>query len=55
MPACALHLSACGHAQAGADRLDHTNLGAFELADDLALLAYRVSARFPREELYGLM
>ncbi len=33
---------------------DHTKLRAFELADDLALLAYRVTARFPREELYGL-
>jgi hypothetical protein len=32
-PACALHLSAWGHAQAGADRLDHTNLGAFEFID----------------------
>jgi four helix bundle protein len=33
---------------------DHTKLRARELADEVALLAYRVSARFPREELYGL-
>ena len=44
MPACALH----------ADRRDHTKLRAFELADEVALLVYRVTARFPREELYGL-
>jgi len=41
MPACALH----------ADRRDHTKLRALELADEVALLAYRVTARFPREEL----
>jgi four helix bundle protein len=34
---------------------DHTKLRAFELADELALLIYRVTADFPREELYGLM
>ena len=33
---------------------DHTKLRAFELADEVALLVYRVTARFPREELYGL-
>jgi four helix bundle protein len=33
---------------------DHTELRAFELADDLAILVYRLTARFPREELYGL-
>jgi len=32
----------------------HTKLRAFRLADELALLAYRVTSRFPREELYGL-
>ena len=35
-------------------RRDHTKLRAFELADELALLVYQVTARFPREELYGL-
>ncbi len=33
---------------------DHTKLRAFELADDLALLVYKVTAKFPKEELYGL-
>ena len=33
---------------------DHTKLRAFELADEVALLAFRVTAGFPREELYGL-
>jgi four helix bundle protein len=33
---------------------DHTKLRAFELADELAVLVYRVTAGFPREKLYGL-
>lgn len=33
---------------------DHTRLRAYELADHLALLAYKNTARFPREELFGL-
>ena len=33
---------------------DHTKLRAFELADEVAVLVYRMTARFPREELYGL-
>mgnify|MGYP001822478931 FL=1 len=33
---------------------DHTKLRAFELADEVAVLVYRVTAGFPREELYGL-
>ena len=33
--------------------LDHTKLRAFELADEVALLIYQVTAGFPREELYG--
>ena len=33
---------------------DHTKLRAFELADEVAVLVYRVTSRFPREELYGL-
>ncbi len=34
---------------------DHTKLRAFELADEVALLAYQVTARFPKEEMYGLI
>src|SRR6266571_4642155 len=33
---------------------DHTKLKAFELADEVALLVYRITAGFPKEELYGL-
>ena len=33
---------------------DHTKLKAFDLADEVAVLVYRVTAGFPREELYGL-
>ena len=33
---------------------DHTKLRAFELADEVAVLVYRVTTEFPREELYGL-
>ena len=33
---------------------DHKELLAFELADEVAVLVYRVTARFPKEELYGL-
>ncbi|MBW2239214.1 MAG: four helix bundle protein [Deltaproteobacteria bacterium] len=33
---------------------DHTKLRAFELADEVAVLVYRVTAGFSREELYGL-
>jgi len=33
---------------------DHKELRAFELADEVAVLIYRVSAGFPKEELYGL-
>ncbi len=33
---------------------DHTKLRAFELADDVAMLTYRVTRRFPKEEIYGL-
>ena len=35
-------------------RRDHTKLRVFELADELVSLVYKVTARFPREELYGL-
>ena len=33
---------------------DHRKLRAFELADDVAILAYQVTSSFPREEIYGL-
>ena len=33
---------------------DHTKLQAFKLADEVAVLVYRVTARFPREEMFGL-
>jgi len=33
---------------------DHTKLRAFEMADELAVSVYKVTAGFPREELYGL-
>ena len=33
---------------------DHTKLRAFELADQVALLIYRATKKFPKEEVYGL-
>jgi four helix bundle protein len=33
---------------------DHTKLRAFELADEIVVLIYRISAEFPKEEMYGL-
>jgi four helix bundle protein len=33
---------------------DHNKLRAFELADELALLAYQITSGFPNEERYGL-
>ncbi len=33
---------------------DHTKLRAFELADDIAVLVYRMTKQFPKEEVYGL-
>ena len=33
---------------------DHTKLKAFELADEVTLLVYRITTGFPKEELYGL-
>ncbi len=33
---------------------DHTKLRAFELADEVAVLIYRVTRGFPKEEIYGL-
>ena len=33
---------------------DQTKLRAFELADEVVILVYRVTAGFPKEELFGL-
>jgi four helix bundle protein len=33
---------------------DHTKLRAFELADEVAILIYRTTRAFPKEEVYGL-
>ncbi len=33
---------------------DHTNLRAFELADEVVLMIYKTSRSFPKEEMYGL-
>jgi len=33
---------------------DHTKLRAFELADEVAVLIYRITREFPKEEIYGL-
>jgi len=33
---------------------DHTKLRAFELADEVVLLVYKITADFPKEEQYGL-
>jgi len=33
---------------------DHTKLKAFELADEVVLLVYQITAVFPKEEMYGL-
>lgn len=34
---------------------DHTKLRAFELADEIAVLVYRITRDFPKEEVYGLI
>lgn len=33
---------------------DHTKLRAFVLADDVVLIIYRITFKFPKEEVYGL-
>jgi len=34
---------------------DHTKLRAFELADEIALLTYKITGKFPKHEMYGLV
>ena len=34
---------------------DHTELWAFELANEIAILIYQVTKVYPREEIYGLI
>lgn len=34
---------------------DHTKLRAFELADTLAFMIYKITTKFPEEEMYGLI
>lgn len=33
---------------------DHTKLRAFELADEVTIMIYRITKALPREEIYGL-
>jgi four helix bundle protein len=33
---------------------DHIKLDAFHLADELAMMIYKVTKQFPKEEIYGL-
>ena len=33
---------------------DHTKLRAFILADELALIIYKLTTKFPKEEIFGL-
>jgi len=33
---------------------DHTKLRAYELADELAILIYKITKDFPKEEIFGL-
>jgi four helix bundle protein len=33
---------------------DHTKLRAFELADEVAILTYKATRDFPKDEIYGL-
>jgi four helix bundle protein len=34
---------------------DHRALRAFDLADEIALMTYKITKQFPREEIYGLV
>jgi len=33
---------------------DHCKLRAFELADDIVVLIYKITKGFPKDEIYGL-
>jgi len=33
---------------------DHTKLTAFQLADEVAIYIYRLTKKFPKDELFGL-
>ena len=33
---------------------DHNKLRAFELADEIVLMTYRITAEFPKAEMFGL-
>jgi len=33
---------------------DHTKLRAFELADEVVIMMYRITREFPKEEVFGL-
>jgi four helix bundle protein len=33
---------------------DHKNLEAFKLADEVAVMVYKITAGYPRSEIYGL-
>lgn len=33
---------------------DHTKLRAFQLADEIAVMTYKITSRFPKEEQYGI-
>ncbi len=33
---------------------DHTKLRAFDMADEVVVLIYQATTKFPREEIYGL-
>lgn len=33
---------------------DHTKLRAFELADEIVVLIYKITVNFPKDEIYGL-
>jgi hypothetical protein len=34
---------------------DHTKLRAFDLADEVAILIYRITREFPKEKVFGAL